>query len=241
MEEYNKLISRIGSLITAWNSVLTHSDELFDFVVSRLTDEGFSVDQAATQAARQSAPNVIVVVALEGGLHYVKIDLDGDLDGDLYADGYNGPDCDTQLISESKALEKWDLDLDKISSEELATLRFVMRDGAKFYDEDEIYLFEHRKREAREKRYEEQRTVSFPLPDEFLLLCDQYNLTPVEALRSFIGDVCGIHNHVNHPSIPPGTDGYNSNGSDERDMAESYWKRTHWTPEVEEKHGISVH
>ena len=75
------------------------------------------------------------------------------------------------------------------------------------------------------------------LPDEFFELCDKYDLEPLTALRGFVADVCGIVSFANNPR----SDGYNSNGSDERDFAAVYFDRAHWSPEVEEKHGISLH
>lgn len=208
---------------------------IFDLMVSEMVGRGVQVDQAATQAARALAPNVIVVIEVDGELEYISIDIDGDLNVCTYC----GPNCDTQLISEPEALENWDSNPDKVNSNDLAKLRFIVQEGVKYYDEEDVYLIESRKEQARKDRYEQQRQVSFSLPDEFLLLCEQYELTPTQALRGFIADVCGIESFINHPTIPRRTDGYTSNGSDERDMARSYFDRTYWSPEVEEKHGIS--
>ncbi len=219
--------------------------QVFDEIVDRLIATGVVVDMEATTAARNLAPNVVVVVKTDGDevgeeLEYVKMDRDGAI---TYW-GYYTPDCDTQLISRSAALDLFDeYDPCRITVDDLQGLRFVHRDGdlRMFYDEDDIYEIHTDKEAARKKRFEEQRIVSFPLPDEFLLLCEQYELTPTQVLRGFIADVCGIESYVNHPTIPPRTDDYSSHGSDERDLARQYFDRAHWSPDVEEKHGISLH
>ncbi|PRP68773.1 hypothetical protein BUE93_20195 [Chromobacterium amazonense] len=65
--------------------------------------------------------------------------------------------------------------------------------------------------------------ISVRVPPEFLQECKRYQLAPEALLRSFIGDVSGIRNW----SKCPRADGYSSNGSDERDMAEAWLERAH--------------
>jgi hypothetical protein len=63
--------------------------------------------------------------------------------------------------------------------------------------------------------------VRIELPPEFIALCARDKVTPETVLRGFIADLCGIMNWVNNPRV----DGYASNGSSERDMAEAYYNR----------------
>jgi len=75
--------------------------------------------------------------------------------------------------------------------------------------------------------------VCLPLPPEFIELCKRDGVTPETVLRGFIGDVCGIINWANNPR----TDGYGSNGSDERMMAYEYYERVgypRWNEDVRE-------
>jgi len=64
-------------------------------------------------------------------------------------------------------------------------------------------------------------TVTIELPAEFIERCRRDQVQPETVLRGFIADLCRIISWANHPR----TDGYSSNGSDERDMAEAYYQR----------------
>lgn len=57
--------------------------------------------------------------------------------------------------------------------------------------------------------------LTIELPPEFVELCQGDGVTPETVLRGLIADLCGIMNWQARPR----DDGYNSNGSDERDMA----------------------
>lgn len=59
------------------------------------------------------------------------------------------------------------------------------------------------------------------LPEEFIHRCQDDGVTPETVLRGFIADLCSIINW--HAS--PREDGYTSNGSDERVMAQEYYER----------------
>lgn len=59
------------------------------------------------------------------------------------------------------------------------------------------------------------------LPDEFLELCAQDNVTPEDVLHGFIADLCELMNFTNAPRA----DGLSSNGSDERMLANQYYER----------------
>jgi hypothetical protein len=61
------------------------------------------------------------------------------------------------------------------------------------------------------------------IPSEFSELCNEVGLEPVDVLRGFIADLCNLQNMESNPR----EDGFSSNGSDERDMAESYFERTY--------------
>lgn len=63
--------------------------------------------------------------------------------------------------------------------------------------------------------------VTLTLPDEFVALCRQDGIDPEFVLRGFIADLCGLISWQNEPR----TDGYNSNGSDERTYARQYYER----------------
>lgn len=63
--------------------------------------------------------------------------------------------------------------------------------------------------------------LDLDIPPEFEEVCSAVGKSPAELLRGFIADAAGIRNSV----ATPRADRFNSNGSDERDMAESYIER----------------
>jgi len=63
--------------------------------------------------------------------------------------------------------------------------------------------------------------VTIELPREFIQLCERDQVEPELVLRGFIADLCGLINWAKSPRA----DGYCSNGSDERDLAEAYYRR----------------
>lgn len=63
--------------------------------------------------------------------------------------------------------------------------------------------------------------ITLDLPAEFVELCKADDVTPEIVLRGFIADLAGIMNWVANPRA----DGYSSNGSDERMMAQAYYER----------------
>lgn len=66
--------------------------------------------------------------------------------------------------------------------------------------------------------------LTIAVPPEFRELCRQYALSPKDVLQGFIADAAGLSNMIN---TLPRADGYSSNGSDERDMAEAYLGRAY--------------
>jgi hypothetical protein len=67
----------------------------------------------------------------------------------------------------------------------------------------------------------QRRNLTLKLPDEFLALCATDGVTPEMVLTGFIADLCEIVDWASEPR----TDGYGSNGSDERAMARAYYER----------------
>mgnify|MGYP000851611983 CR=1 FL=1 len=63
--------------------------------------------------------------------------------------------------------------------------------------------------------------LTLALPEEFIALCESDGVAPERVLRGFIADLAGIMNWAANPR----TDGYSSNGSDERSMAREYYDR----------------
>lgn len=63
--------------------------------------------------------------------------------------------------------------------------------------------------------------LTLELPSEFVDLCEADGVTPEMVLRGFIADLAGIMNW----QASPRQDGYSSNGSDERGMAQAYYER----------------
>jgi hypothetical protein len=65
------------------------------------------------------------------------------------------------------------------------------------------------------------KSIKLALPDEFIALCESDGVAPDVVLRGFIADLAGIMSWA----ADPRTDGYCSNGSDERSMAREYYDR----------------
>ena len=63
--------------------------------------------------------------------------------------------------------------------------------------------------------------ITLDLPPEFVELCQADGIKPETVLRGFIADLAGIISWVSNPR----TDGYCSNGSDERNYAMEYYDR----------------
>ncbi|MBD8528319.1 hypothetical protein [Pseudomarimonas arenosa] len=66
-----------------------------------------------------------------------------------------------------------------------------------------------------------KRRITLDLPEEFIALCASDQVEPEFVLRGFIADLCGLMNWQANPR----TDGYSSNGSDERMYAQQYYER----------------
>lgn len=65
------------------------------------------------------------------------------------------------------------------------------------------------------------RRLTLQLPPEFIELCEHDGVTPEQVLRGFIADLAEIVSWADSPR----TDGYSSNGSDERRYAMEYYER----------------
>lgn len=68
---------------------------------------------------------------------------------------------------------------------------------------------------------DETQPVQIDVPPEFFELCDSRGIEVEQALRAFIADLCELHNYI----VQPREDGYSSNGSDERHLANEYFDR----------------
>lgn len=68
------------------------------------------------------------------------------------------------------------------------------------------------------------RSVTLKLPEEFIDLCRRDQVQPDAVLKGFIADLCEIISWHSNPR----TDGYCSNGSDERSYAQAYYDRVGW-------------
>ena len=66
-----------------------------------------------------------------------------------------------------------------------------------------------------------KRKIEIELPSEFMELCNFDMTSPEMVLRGFIADLCSITDSVTRPRA----DGFNSNGSDEREFARAYYER----------------
>jgi hypothetical protein len=230
---YYDSIDDICRNITSANPELKGPD-LFDAIVVGLTAAGVIVDVEATKLLRDNRPNAVAVLVDEAGdLELLDTVPEGDFV--VWSGKYDASNT-PYLLSEDEVLYKYMYEPDAPTSDDLEALRYIIRSGFKYYDYDDIYYVEAAKKEARVARYEEQRNTTISLPDEFLLLCEQYGLTPLQAFRDFVADVCGIENYCTSPR----TDDYNSNGSDEKGMARAYFDRAHWNPDIEEKYGIGL-
>lgn len=63
--------------------------------------------------------------------------------------------------------------------------------------------------------------ITLRIPPEFAALCRDFGLTAVDVLRGFIADVAALQNYF----ALPRADGYSSNGSDERGLAQQWlWR-----------------
>jgi len=182
----------------------------FDSIVVRLGEAGINIDADGTRDARATSPNTLAVIEdPDEGLDFIQ--WDGGADFTVY--GYEKGALLAELCSEAAALEDFFMD-PPLSLEDLEPLRFVLQDGVKHYDVDDVYLVHEKKVEARKKKREETRAVSLSLPDEFMDLCDECKVDPTAVLRGFIADLCHLE-----------TRPYITSGSDERDMAEQYFER----------------
>ncbi len=76
---------------------------------------------------------------------------------------------------------------------------------------------------------ENTQTLVLEIPREFIHQCQKYDLTPPTVLRGFIADLCALMSW----SACPREDGYSSNGSDERRLAQEYFRHAYsWLRET---------
>ena len=63
--------------------------------------------------------------------------------------------------------------------------------------------------------------LSVWVPPEFVRVCPGVQRTPGQVLEGFVADAAGLQNYV----VCPRADGFGSNGSDEREMADAWLQR----------------
>jgi len=181
---------------------------LFDRTTAALLAAGVNVDQDTTQQGRGQSPNLVAVFRPMPGEDYLEyIQLEGE-QFTVYA--YDGEPL-TNLLAETDALNVCDPPL---QPSDLAQLRHLIRDGVKFYDEDDVWLIVEKKQAEKETKRAELTVMTLELPEEFLDLCEDVKTSPATILRGFIADLCNLRSGE-----------YNTNGSDERDLAEQYFAR----------------
>lgn len=66
-------------------------------------------------------------------------------------------------------------------------------------------------------------TLELDIPFELMELCEASGVQPEALLRGFIADLCDLSNSRDRPR----EDGYDSNGSDERMLAQDWFARAH--------------
>ena len=196
---------------------------LFDRMTNQLAAAGVEIDQAATARARTESPNVIAV--FKGGENPAELDYIEVLEGEATIWGYSG-EVQAELLS-VKQIQHYYEDT-PITAADLAGLRYIEKDGQRFYDEADLIPISKRKTEEKTARMEAARNLALVLPDAFLKLCDEVGETPATILEGFIADLCGLEGGERE-------EGYITNGSDERDMAEAYFDRCGYRWRAEEK------
>ena len=70
---------------------------------------------------------------------------------------------------------------------------------------------------------EDTQTVVLKVPRELITLCSRSSIQAETVLRGFIADLCSLQNWISCPR----EDGYSSNGSDERQLAQAYFRRAY--------------
>jgi len=193
----------------ALKSAPPNDPTLFDRITAQIAAAGGLIDQAATATVRTRSPNIVAVYSEnQCPEELVYLEISGENienysyrdDDDVYVD-----------LTPTNKVEVW---YETLTSADLAGLRFIERDGQRWYDSSDLDRKVEQKEQEKSARREAMRTVTFTLPDEFLELCEEVNQTPEVILRGFIADLCDLRERP-----------YCTNGSDERDLAERYFER----------------
>ncbi len=71
-----------------------------------------------------------------------------------------------------------------------------------------------------------RRIIKLALPPEFIARCAYEGVLPEVVLRGFIADLCDLHGDAENPR----TDGYACHGSDERFLAQTYYRMAGYRP-----------
>jgi hypothetical protein len=75
------------------------------------------------------------------------------------------------------------------------------------------------------KNFPENNEITIKVPERFLEFCGEEMVNPLEVLCGFIGDLIGYDYNKNEPEFAT----FNTNGSDERDLANRYFYRCGYT------------
>lgn len=182
---------------------------LFDRITDEIAAAGLLINRDATANVRKESPNIVAVYSeSQSPDSLVFLEIFGE-DVGTY-DYYDG--VYAVLIPASKI--SWYYEDPELTTVDLAELRFIERDGERWYDTADLDTIATRKKAEAKARREAMRNLTMVLPDEFLQICQEVDATPAAILEGFIADLC-------HLEEAP----YFTNGSDERLFAEQYFER----------------
>jgi len=203
--------------------------DLFGRITAALVERGVAVDHEITAAARLQSPNLVAVYrsipSEPDHLEYIQLEniqLESSKEGESESPKViHAPACSTYAYDGEPLCTVLPLDdalrlyqAPPLQVEDLDGLRFLERDGVRWYDEEDVWQVVARKEEAVKTAREAARHLVLDLPDEFLDLCEEVKVSPETVIRGFVADLCGLR-----------TKEYSTNGSDERDHAEAYFER----------------
>lgn len=212
--ETEDVFQKVQAICAAAAATMDATDPAaFDSLTAQLVEAGIPVDEERTRTVRELSPNAVAVFVDEDEqMNYILWDSAG---GEFNIFSYDDGLQIVGLLSAEEALKRYDFDDEApLAPQDLAPLRFIVKDGIRYYDSDDVYQVQRKKEEAREARREELRTVTLTLPDAFLNLCEECKVEPAEVLRGFVADLCWLEQGE-----------YITRGSDERDLAKQYFER----------------
>lgn len=148
MESHQQAIERMINEYRAISKAVPVPVRLFDAIASGMQSiDGFRIDNVATQAARQLAPNVIVVFGEDESQKYAKLEYGGRVSIGVFTK----PNCDTYLLSKPEALLRYFEEGYSLTQDDLEKLRFVVSKGVMCYDLNDIEAVYTEKIETRQE------------------------------------------------------------------------------------------